>query len=111
TADVSVGTTAGLPVEVELAATDADGDPLVLTVATQPSSGTLGAVLGSLVTYTPAPGFVGDDSFTYVASDGTATSAPATVSITVGPTVEEPGVPAAVAIEPATRTATVGTED
>jgi hypothetical protein len=33
--------------------------------------------------YTPAPGFIGVDAFTYVVSDGLVTSEPATVSITV----------------------------
>jgi len=35
------------------------------------------------VTYTPAPGFAGIDSFTYTVSDGTDT-ATGTVSVTVG---------------------------
>ena len=33
--------------------------------------------------YTPNAGFCGTDSFTYTATDGNATSAPATVTITV----------------------------
>jgi hypothetical protein len=46
-----------------------------------------GALSGALpsVTYTPDPGFFGDDSFTFKASDGTFESAPATVSIKVVP--------------------------
>jgi hypothetical protein len=36
-------------------------------------------------TYTPIAGFYGNDNFTYEASDGVATSAPATVMITVSP--------------------------
>jgi hypothetical protein len=36
-------------------------------------------------TYTPASGYSGPDSFAYTASDGTASSAPATVSLTVKP--------------------------
>ena len=35
------------------------------------------------VTYTAAPGFAGPDSFTFTVSDGSATSAPATVSLQV----------------------------
>ena len=34
--------------------------------------------------YTPAPGFSGEDTFTYTVSDGQATSAPATVTIEIG---------------------------
>ena len=50
-----------------------------------PSHGTLGAINQgrSKVTYTPTAGYSGPDSFTYRATDGTATSPAATVSITV----------------------------
>ncbi|MDR1282899.1 MAG: hypothetical protein LBK99_19060 [Opitutaceae bacterium] len=36
-------------------------------------------------TYTPGTGYTGDDSFTFTASDGTATSASATVSLVIYP--------------------------
>ncbi len=39
------------------------------TIASQPSHGTLSAVSKNQVTYTPAPGYVGPDSFTYSAAD------------------------------------------
>jgi hypothetical protein len=39
----------------------------------------------SKVTYTPAAGFVGTDTFTYRTSDGSLTSAPTTVTVTVQP--------------------------
>ena len=48
-----------------------------------PAHGTLGAISGGSVTYTPAAGYFGPDSFTYRASDGTASRHTATVSITV----------------------------
>jgi hypothetical protein len=59
-----------------------------------PASGTL--VLGSdgAFLYTPAEGFSGTDTFTYRASDGTSTSDPAVVTITVAP-VADPGGTAA----------------
>ncbi|MCC9039098.1 Ig-like domain-containing protein, partial [Neisseria gonorrhoeae] len=41
-------------------------------------------VAGSSVTYTPAPGFYGQDTFTVIASNAGGDSAPATVSVTVG---------------------------
>jgi len=47
------------------------------------ASGTLGAVAGDRVVYTPAPGFAGTDTFTYRASDGEASSNLGTVTITV----------------------------
>ncbi|WP_139143497.1 S-layer family protein, partial [Janthinobacterium sp. HH104] len=43
---------------------------------------------GTSITYTPTAGYGGPDSFTYTASNGVGTSAPATVTITVGgPTI------------------------
>lgn len=48
----------------------------------QPAHGTVTGVAPN-VTYTPTPGYVGPDSFTYTASDSTHTSNTATVSITV----------------------------
>ena len=70
------------PTSVTLKATDADGDDLTYTVGT-PAHGTLTGTAPAL-TYTPADGYSGPDSFTYTANDGKADSAPATVSITVG---------------------------
>ena len=79
-------------VTVELACTDPEGDPVTLAIASQPAHGTLGAIAaGNKVTYTPAAGYAGADSFTYRATDGTAQSAPATVSLTVRPKPADPG--------------------
>ena len=61
-----------------LACTDPDGDELTLSIVDGPSKGSLGAILGDEVTYTPDAGEFGADSFTYRASDGLADSAPAT---------------------------------
>ncbi len=75
------------PVTITLSCTDTDGDALTQLIATGPSHGTLGALAQSTgtLTYTPAAGYTGTDSFTFDATDGTNTSAPATVTITVGP--------------------------
>ena len=73
----------GGAVDITLSGSDADGDGLTFTVKNSPSNGGLGTVVGDKVTYTPAPGYVGPDSFSYVANDGNAESDPATVSITV----------------------------
>jgi len=55
-----------------------------------PSHGTVSLKPGGSFTYTPAADYSGVDSFTYRASDGTATSDPATVSITVNPVNDAP---------------------
>lgn len=67
---------------VALNATDTNGLQLTYKINTNPVHGTL-LLIGSAATYTPAAGFVGDDSFTYVASDGISTSSPATARLSV----------------------------
>ena len=71
------------PVVTTLSASDVDGDALSFAIVAGPAHGTLGAITGTRVTYTPAPGYVGADSFSYAASDGAVSSAPATASLTV----------------------------
>ena len=65
--------------------TDADDQVLTATAATQPAHGTVALAANGSLTYTPAAGYTGSDSFTYRASDGEASSALATVTITVTP--------------------------
>ncbi|HYH98103.1 Ig-like domain-containing protein, partial [Hyalangium sp.] len=78
-----VTTPQNTPVQVVLAGTDVDGDTLSY-LETQPSHGMLSGTPPNL-TYTPADGYAGEDSFTYRVSDGTAASESTTVSITVTP--------------------------
>lgn len=61
---------------------DANGDPLTITSVTQGQFGAVSIGSGS-VTYSPAAGYVGPDSFTYTISDGNGGSATATVTIAV----------------------------
>jgi VCBS repeat-containing protein len=63
--------------------TDADDDPLTAVLLTNPSHGTVQLAPDGSFTYTAATDYVGLDSFTYAANDGTVDSAPATVTITV----------------------------
>jgi hypothetical protein len=59
--------------------------PVTYAIAKAPAHGKLSAIASTgAVTYTPAAGFSGDDSFTYKATSTNGTSTPATVSITVG---------------------------
>ncbi len=89
--DQSVSTDEGTPVDVTLLATDPDGDALTYSVVGGPAHGSLGALVGDEVTYTPAAGYSGPDSFTFEASDGSLDSNTATVSITVN-AVDHPPV-------------------
>ena len=65
-----------------LVATDAENDPITFAIASQPANGTV-SLTGSYVVYTPTTDYVGTDSFTFTASDGSLTSSATTVSLTV----------------------------
>ncbi|MEA2371954.1 MAG: hypothetical protein QOH12_2348 [Solirubrobacteraceae bacterium] len=68
---------------------DADADPITAILAAGPAHGSLTLNADGSFTYTPTANFFGSDSFTYRATDGFASSTPATVTITVNgaPTV------------------------
>jgi hypothetical protein len=74
---------------IVLSGTDVEGDTLTFTVATNPAHGILSGTAPNLI-YTPAANYFGGDSFTFTASDGQATSGPATVTITVTPVNDAP---------------------
>jgi parallel beta-helix repeat protein/VCBS repeat-containing protein len=63
--------------------TDADGDTLRAILAVQPTHGTLQLNADGSFSYTPEVGFNGNDLFSYRATDGTANSNEARVTITV----------------------------
>jgi hypothetical protein len=65
---------------------------LILTVTAQPGHGTLSGTAPNLA-YTPDPGYHGTDTFRYTASDGLATSAEATVTITIQPDNDSDSLP------------------
>ena len=74
---------------VTLSGTDVEGSVLTYTVVTGPTKGTLSGTPPNLV-YLPNPNVSGADSFTYKANDGSADSAPATVSITIAAVNDSP---------------------
>ena len=81
-----VTTQAGAPLSIVLAGSDADNDPLSFSITSQPTNGNLAAGKTSAEwIYTPADGFTGVDSFTFVANDGYGNSEAAVISITVTP--------------------------
>jgi VCBS repeat-containing protein len=71
---------------------DPDSDPLTAVLVTGPSHGSLTLNANGSFSYTPAADFAGSDSFSYRASDGTVSSSPATVTITVTPVNDAPRV-------------------
>lgn len=70
--------------------TDAEEDALTASLLTEPANGSLILHADGSFSYTSAPCFHGSDSFTYAASDGTAESNAATVTITVHPVENSP---------------------
>ena len=78
----SASTNEDVAVAATASATDVDGDALTYTIVTGPTNGTLSGT-GPNWTYTPAANYFGPDSFTFTATDGTATSNTATFSLTV----------------------------
>ncbi len=77
------------PLVITLVATDVESSALAYTIVSPPQHGSLSGTAPSL-TYSPAPGYVGNDSFRFEASDGESTSNPATVSIEVAPNNHAP---------------------
>ncbi|MCY1075824.1 Ig-like domain-containing protein [Archangium lansingense] len=97
---------------IGLTGSDPEGNLLTFTLVTQPANGTLSGSPPN-VTYTPNANFHGADAFTFVASDGTLTSAPATVSISVTPVNDPPQAtaqPVSTAEDSATAITLTGTD-
>ena len=76
---------AGVPSIINVLANDTDPNPIVTLAVSAVTQGAHGTVAisngGANVTYTPAAGYVGSDSFTYTASDGFGGTSTATVNV------------------------------
>jgi hypothetical protein len=85
-ATTDTATTSGAaPVTINVLGNDSDSDGGTITLVsfTQPSSGGVVTSSGALLVFTPASGFTGLATFTYLISDGQGGSATGTVNITV----------------------------
>jgi len=83
--DITTTTPYETAITLKLSCSDADGKAVTLAIAGSPTHGSLGTlVAGDEVTYTPAAGFSGPDSFSFTAQNEDGTSLPASVTITVG---------------------------
>ncbi|MWW26920.1 Ig-like domain-containing protein, partial [Algibacter lectus] len=67
---------------------DPDGDTISVTETTTPDNGTVTLNPDGTITYTPNPGFIGEDTFTYTICDDAnpALCDTATVTVTIQPT-------------------------
>ncbi len=79
--DLTVSTTDGAPVTVQLPFADQDGESLTYVIRERPQHGTLEGQVWWV--YKPQPGFVGTDRWTYYVHDGFATSPMGTVTVNV----------------------------
>jgi len=96
-ADGALATDAGVAADATLSGSDLVDCELAFAIVDPPAHGSLGPLVGhacmlglpssdtATVGYTPVAGFSGTDAFTYTVNDGTTTSSPATIRITVRP--------------------------
>jgi hypothetical protein len=72
----SVTTSMNKPIDISLPASDKDNNDLTAAIVDKPENGSLSSVNQNtgVVTYTPNPGFVGTDKFTFKVSDAKADS-------------------------------------
>jgi VCBS repeat-containing protein len=73
-----------------LGGTSSPVSSLTAVLISRPASGSFSLNADGSFNYTPNPGFSGSDSFVYRANDGSLSSAPATVAITVTPVNDPP---------------------
>jgi len=87
-------TTQGVPVVINVLANDSDpeGDPLKVSSFTYTGTGTVAINANNTLTYTPGKNFIGQESFSYSATDGQIGGTPVTttVMVTVGPATTPP---------------------
>jgi type VI protein secretion system component Hcp/Ca2+-binding RTX toxin-like protein len=104
----SISTNEDTATAVTLSGSDVEGDGLTYRVVSGPAHGTLSGS-GANLTYTPAANYNGPDAFTYVANDGVADSAAASVSLTVNAVNDAPALTSPATFAVAENGTTVGT--
>ena len=83
--DAAPTTSPGISVTVDVLSNDydIDGDPIEVISISTPSYGTAKLNADGTITYTPNPGFVGQDLFSYIISDDKGATATAEVIVTM----------------------------
>ncbi|MFK7821770.1 MAG: Ig-like domain-containing protein, partial [Planctomycetaceae bacterium] len=90
TVDQDGSLTVGVATGVQANDSDVDGGTLTASVVANPTNGSVTLSGDGSFVYTPAVGFTGDDTFTYVVNDTLVDSRVATVNITVNATDPPP---------------------
>jgi hypothetical protein len=93
----SVATNEDTARAITLSGSDVDGDSLTYSIVSGPANGALSGTAPNL-TYTPAANYNGADSLTFRVSDGSLSSAPATVTLTITSVNDLPTITAGAAI-------------
>ncbi|MFO0749657.1 MAG: Ig-like domain-containing protein, partial [Myxococcota bacterium] len=90
--DDTVSTPRNTPITVDPTTNDfdPDGDDISVTEATDPDHGTVKVNPDGTVTYTPDPGYVGDDSFDVTIDDGHGGTDTSTIKVVVTPGPNRP---------------------
>ncbi|GAA2696765.1 Ig-like domain-containing protein [Actinoplanes palleronii] len=94
--DMSASTPTGQPAGIPLPAVDDQGRPVAQRRISQPAHGTARLNPDGSVTYTPDPGFAGEDRFTYeiVDADGNLATGTIVVTVVAPPASPSPSPPA-----------------
>jgi hypothetical protein len=80
--DLSVDLLKNETKNIQLTASDIDGDTLTYALSTAPQHGVV-TITASMASYTPTTDYIGSDSFTFVSNDGQVDSNMATVTLTI----------------------------
>lgn len=80
---VAASTPQDTAVTISLTGASNDSGSITFATTTSPTHGTLGAITGTDVEYTPETGYAGTDSFEFIATEGATSSTPALVTISI----------------------------
>jgi hypothetical protein len=108
--DDFANTSEGQSTVIDVLGNDSGAQPLSIVSTTPPAAGNVTvAEEGRVLIYTPRPGFVGTDNFTYTVQDGAGNTDTATVTVTVFPIIVfSPDMPTLPAVDFTSRTLTRG---
>ena len=87
--NLSITTNEDTPATFTMTGSDPEGAALTFSISTQPTNGTV-TISGAAGTYTPKENYHGQDTFAYIASDGTLSSTAGLVSVTITAVDDDP---------------------